>query len=59
MSCLAFDEDYLESAGIKEAASFDSERTHSIVLSGADLETLDDSQWDKLCKYDEVSDTSY
>jgi sodium/potassium-transporting ATPase subunit alpha len=51
---LAFSDDYLDSAGIKEHASFDTDRSHAIVLSGADLETLDDSQWDKLCKYDEV-----
>jgi sodium/potassium-transporting ATPase subunit alpha len=51
---LAFSEDYLDSAGIKEQASFDTDRSHAIVLSGSDLETLDDSQWDKLCKYDEV-----
>ncbi|KAK3067368.1 hypothetical protein LTR53_015804 [Teratosphaeriaceae sp. CCFEE 6253] len=55
VTSLAFDEEYLESAGIKETASpFDSERTHAIVLSGRDLETLDDSQWDKLCRYDEI-----
>ncbi|KAK5686981.1 hypothetical protein LTS10_001117 [Elasticomyces elasticus] len=52
---LAFDEDYLESAGIKEKTpSAESDRIHSIVMSGADLETLDDSQWDKLCRYDEI-----
>jgi sodium/potassium-transporting ATPase subunit alpha len=51
---LAFSDDYLDSAGIKEHASFDTDRSHAIVLSGSDLETLDDSQWDKLCKYDEV-----
>jgi len=51
---LAFSEDYLTSAGIKETGSFDTDRSHAIVLSGKDLETLDESQWDKLCKYDEV-----
>jgi sodium/potassium-transporting ATPase subunit alpha len=51
---LAFSEDYLSSAGIKETGSFDTDRSHAIVLSGKDLETLDESQWDKLCKYDEV-----
>lgn len=51
---LAFGKDYLESAGIKEPASFETDRCHAIVLSGSDIETLDDSQWDKLCKYDEV-----
>jgi sodium/potassium-transporting ATPase subunit alpha len=51
---LAFSDEYLESAGIKEASSFDPDRTHAIALSGADLETLDESQWDKLCKYEEV-----
>ncbi|KAK5726656.1 hypothetical protein LTR15_002544 [Elasticomyces elasticus] len=52
---LAFDEDHLESAGIKEKTpSAESDRIHSIVMSGADLETLDDSQWDKLCRYDEI-----
>jgi len=51
---LAFSEDYLTSAGIKETSSFDTDRSHAIVLSGKDLETLDESQWDKLCKYDEV-----
>lgn len=51
---VAFSEDYLASAGIKEPASFDTDRNHAIVLSGADIETLDESQWDKLCKYDEV-----
>lgn len=51
---LAFSDDYLESVGIRETKSYDFERSHAIVLSGADLETLDESQWDKLCKYDEV-----
>lgn len=51
---LAFSEEYLESAGIKEPASFETDRSHAIVLSGSDIETLDESQWDKLCKYDEV-----
>jgi sodium/potassium-transporting ATPase subunit alpha len=54
---LAFDEDYLESAGIvdeKSSISVDSARTRSIVLSGADIETLDDSMWTKLAAYDEI-----
>ncbi|KAK0345692.1 hypothetical protein LTR02_005256 [Friedmanniomyces endolithicus] len=52
VTSLAFDDDYLESAGIEK--SHGSEHTHSIVLSGADLETLDDSQWNKLCRYEEI-----
>lgn len=53
---LTFEEDYLESAGILEAkSSFEnSEKTKSIVLSGADIESLDDSMWDKLARYDEI-----
>ncbi|QIX01269.1 hypothetical protein AMS68_006786 [Peltaster fructicola] len=52
---LAFDDDYLESAGIKEtASSINSSSTKSLVLSGSDLDTLDDHQWDKICKYDEI-----
>ncbi|KXT11694.1 hypothetical protein AC579_6492 [Pseudocercospora musae] len=53
---LAFDDDYLESAGIIEEKSPDTlcYTTKSIVLSGAHIETLDDSMWDKLAKYDEI-----
>lgn len=54
---LAFDDDYLENAGIvdeKSSISVDSARTRSIVLSGADIETLDDSMWTKLAAYDEI-----
>lgn len=52
---LAFDEQYLESAGITdEKSQSNSGATHSISLSGSDIETLDDRQWDKLCSYDEV-----
>ncbi|KAK5125068.1 hypothetical protein LTR85_001259 [Meristemomyces frigidus] len=51
---LAFDEDYLNAAGIVEEKAVDAARTRSILLSGADIETLDESQWDILCKYDEV-----
>ena len=51
---LAFDGDYLDSAGIKEEVKYHDERLHSLVLSGADLETLDASQWNKLAKYDEI-----
>ncbi|KAK4561596.1 hypothetical protein LTR86_004275 [Recurvomyces mirabilis] len=51
---LAFEDDYLEKAGIEASHSSDPERVYSIVLSGSDIETLDDRQWDKLCKYHEV-----
>lgn len=51
---LAFDEDYLKDAGIEETRSSDSTHTKAIVLSGADVATLDESQWNKLCKYDEI-----
>nr|OQO31842.1 hypothetical protein B0A51_00848 [Rachicladosporium sp. CCFEE 5018] len=51
---LAFEDDYLESAGIKEVSSCDTDRAHAIALSGADLDILSDSQWDKLCKYEEI-----
>ena len=51
---LAFEDDYLESAGIVEEKHFHEERKHSLILSGSDIETLDDSQWDKLAKYDEI-----
>lgn len=52
---LAFEEQYLESAGITEnKCHYNSRNTHSITLSGSDIETLDDRQWDKLCSYDEV-----
>ncbi|KAK1057488.1 hypothetical protein LTR33_013627, partial [Friedmanniomyces endolithicus] len=54
VTSLAFDDDYLESAGIEKSHDHSELRTHSIVLSGADLETLDDSQWNKLCRYDEI-----
>lgn len=50
---LSFDDDTLEAAGIVEL-----EKQHSgplsLVLSGSDVETLDESQWDKLAEYDEV-----
>ncbi|KAK6415996.1 hypothetical protein LTR95_017517, partial [Oleoguttula sp. CCFEE 5521] len=51
---LAFDDEYLDSVGIKETRSFDTDRANAIALSGADLDTLTDSQWDKLCKYEEI-----
>jgi sodium/potassium-transporting ATPase subunit alpha len=51
---LAFEDDYLESAGIAEEKHFHEDRKHSLILSGSDIETLDDSQWDKLAKYDEI-----
>uniref|UniRef100_A0A2D3UNA7 Related to PMR1-Ca++-transporting P-type ATPase located in Golgi n=1 Tax=Ramularia collo-cygni TaxID=112498 RepID=A0A2D3UNA7_9PEZI len=54
---LTFDESYLEHAGIideKSSISVDSAKTRSIVLSGADIETLDDSMWTKLAAYDEI-----
>lgn len=51
---LAFDDDYLETAGIKETTSLNSTTTKSLVLSGSDLDTLDDHQWDKICSYDEI-----
>ncbi|KAK0933860.1 hypothetical protein LTR29_014548 [Friedmanniomyces endolithicus] len=54
VTSLAFDDDYLESAGIEKSHDHSELRTHSIVLSGADLETLDDSQRNKLCRYDEI-----
>jgi sodium/potassium-transporting ATPase subunit alpha len=51
---LAFEDDYLDAAGINEKKSFESDHHCSIVLSGFDLDSLDDSQWDKLCRYDAV-----
>lgn len=54
---LTFDDGYLESAGFideKDTISLDSARTRSIVLSGADIETLDDAMWTKLASYDEI-----
>lgn len=51
---LAFEDDFLESAGIVEEKRFHDDRKHSLILSGSDIETLDDSQWDKLAKYDEI-----
>ena len=35
-------------------ASLSGARTRSIVLSGADIETLDDHMWDRLAAYDEI-----
>lgn len=54
---LAFDDGYLEIAGIPGEKSPSESlyyKTKSIVLSGADVETLDDSMWDKLARYDEI-----
>ncbi|KAH9845047.1 PMR1-Ca++-transporting P-type ATPase located in Golgi [Teratosphaeria destructans] len=54
---LTFDDDYLKSAGIiddPKVSTDDVTGTRSIVLSGGDLEGLDDHQWDKLCNYDEI-----
>ncbi|EME45193.1 hypothetical protein DOTSEDRAFT_71046 [Dothistroma septosporum NZE10] len=56
---LAFEEDYLESAGIADSRSTSSDGSppylhKSIVLSGADIETLDESMWDKLARYEEI-----
>jgi sodium/potassium-transporting ATPase subunit alpha len=38
-----------ETSDLKEPHS-----TRAITLSGEDMKTLDDSQWDTLCKYDEI-----
>ena len=55
---LSFEDDYLESAGIvsdrKSSSSGLSRNRKSIVLSGSDIETLDDSMWDKLATYEEI-----
>jgi sodium/potassium-transporting ATPase subunit alpha len=51
---LAFEDHFLESAGIVEEKPFHEDRMHSLILSGSDIETLDKSQWDKLAKYDEI-----
>lgn len=54
---LSFEEGDLESAGIideKSSISVNSAKTRSIVLSGADIETLDESMWTKLAAYDEI-----
>lgn len=52
---LAFDEGFLESAGIvSEKSVEDISKTKSIVLSGSDIETLDESMWTKLSLYDEI-----
>ena len=51
---LASDDDELEAAGIGKEVEFRSEHLHSLILSGADIETLDESQWDKVAKYDEI-----
>lgn len=53
-SALAFDDEYLGAAGIREEEKSQDGRVKSIVLSGADINNLDESQWDKLCAYDEI-----
>ncbi len=54
VACLAFDDGYLESAGIVEEKGLHTERTRALVLSGHEVETLDDSQWEKVAEYDEI-----
>lgn len=54
VTSLVFDEDYLQAAGFDEEKTIHGDRKHSLVLSGNDLETLDDSQWDKVSQYQEV-----
>ncbi|GIZ44915.1 hypothetical protein CKM354_000809900 [Cercospora kikuchii] len=55
---LSFEAGYLDSAGIpeqmSEKSSSELKKTKSIVLSGSDVEVLDDSMWDKLALYDEI-----
>lgn len=51
---LSFEDDDLESAGLDEEKRFSEDRIRSLVLSGSELETLDDSQWDKVVQYDEI-----
>lgn len=51
---LAFDDGCLHKAGMEKHTSGEDRGTRSIVLSGSDLETIDESQWDELCRYDEV-----
>lgn len=51
---LSFDDDVLEAAGIVELEKDHGTAARSLVLSGSDVETLDESQWDKLAAYDEV-----
>ena len=54
VTSLAFGDEYLKSAGIEEHSSSHDGHVKSIVLSGADIETLDESQWNLLSTYDEV-----
>ena len=54
IASLAFDDDYLEAAGISEEKKFHEDRVRSIVLSGSEIETLDASLWEKLVKFDEI-----
>lgn len=51
---LAFEDDYLEAAGIVKEKRFGEDQKHSLILSGSDIETLLQSQWDKLAQYDEI-----
>ncbi|WPH03057.1 Hypothetical protein R9X50_00593100 [Acrodontium crateriforme] len=56
IASLNYDDKHPEKAGLEDShsSSLESTRTRAIVLTGADVETLDDSQWDKLARYDEI-----
>ncbi|PNS21486.1 Sodium/potassium-transporting ATPase subunit alpha-A [Sphaceloma murrayae] len=54
VSCLSTDALGLRAAGIKEETTSLIENPRAIVINGPDIPNLDDSQWDRVCKYTEV-----
>lgn len=51
---LDYDASLQEANGSKKGHAVLSERTRSIVLTGAEIRDLDEDQWDRLCQYDEA-----
>ncbi|KAF2225003.1 hypothetical protein BDZ85DRAFT_233323 [Elsinoe ampelina] len=54
VSCLSTDDLNFPAAGIKEEVGSLEENPKAIVINGPDIPTLDESQWDRVCSYQEI-----
>ncbi|KAF4554176.1 E1-E2 ATPase-like protein 6 [Elsinoe fawcettii] len=54
VSCLSTDDLNMHAAGIKEEVASLEDHPRAIVINGPDIPTLDESQWDRVCSYQEI-----
>jgi sodium/potassium-transporting ATPase subunit alpha len=54
ISALARDKPVLSSSDLEKPADITSHTPSSIVISGPEMITLNEHQWERLCKYDEI-----